>query len=127
MAIQSHSPTRIGTGGAPNLVGDWAVLIPEVTDQSIWAMIHYWFVDVLPSATVMGTVQLELGVGPIGEEVRKWKSFLTFQSGSELEFDDSGHTKYVPYNFLKGQQISGRYARLGSVDHNLEIQLQIFS
>ncbi len=132
--IQSHTPVRIGTGGAANLVGAWAVLIPVVSAKSIWSMIHYWQVDVLPSATVIGSHNLELGIGAVGSDPndpgateRAWKSNFGNASGSELEFDDSGFTKYVPFNFPKDTQVSARFARIGSVDHNFEIQLQLFS
>jgi len=123
MAIQSHTPVIIGTGTSPNLVGDWSVLIPLVTNTSVWAVIHYWFT----SAASYSAVQLELGIGPTGSEVRKWKSFWSGQGGNDLEFDDSGHTKYIPFNFPKDVQVSARFARLGSVTLNLEIQLQLYS
>ena len=132
--IQSHTPVRIGTGGAKNLPGAWAVLIPLITKTSIWSLVHFWQVDVLPSATVIGSMNLELGIGLSGSDPndpgatqRAWKSMFTQQGGSELEFDDSGHTKYVPFNFQKDLQVSARFARIGSVDHNVEIQLQLYS
>jgi len=132
--IQSHTPVRIGTGGADNLVGSWVVLIPQVTAKSIWSMIHFWWVDNLPSATVIITSNLELGIGAVGSDPndpgateRAWKSICTSAGGSELEFDDSGVTKYVPFNFPKDVQVSGRVARVGSVDGNIEIQLQLYS
>lgn len=129
MPIQSHTPVRIGTGFPPkNNVGAWAVLIPVVTKTSVWGLVHYMFVDVLPSGLVLGSVQLELGIGSTGNEIRKWKSLASFQGGSELEFDDSGHTKYVPFQFPKDAQISGRFAGINqSFGHNLEIQLQLYS
>jgi len=134
--IQSHTPVKIGTGFPPkNNVGAWSVLIPLVTNTSIWCMVHYWFRDVLPSATVMGLLNMEMGIGKSGSDpnvagatARAWKSQLTSQGGSELEFDDSGHTKYVPFNFQKDVQISCRFAGINqSFGHNIEIQLQLFS
>ena len=134
MAIQSHTPVRIGTGVPRNQVGAWAVLIPVVTDTSIWCMIHYWLVDVLPLGMVVGGINMEMGISPAGSDPnapgvsqRAWRSQATFQSGSELEFDDSGHTKYCPFNFQRDIQVSCRTARFGSVGHNIEIQLQLFS
>ena len=132
--IQSHTPVRIGTGGAPNLVGAWEVIIPQVTAQSTWSLLHWWFVDVGPLVVVIGTINMELGIGTVGIDPndpgateRVWKSLIGFGGGSELEFDDSGFTKYLPFNFPRDSQVSGRLARIGSVDSNLEIQLQLYS
>lgn len=129
MPIQTHTPVRIGTGFPPkNNPGSWAVLIPVVTFTSVWCMVHFMFVDVLPSALVLGSIQLELGIGPTGKEVRAWKSIAGFSGGSELEFDDSGWTKYVPFNFQRDVQVSARFAGINqSFGHNLEIQLQLYS
>lgn len=118
---------RIGTGaGQANTMGAWAEVMAEVLFDSKWAMVAYMLVDVLPGFLVLGTINLDLGIGPLDQEVRKWKSQGTFQGGSELEFDDTGHTKYCPFNFKKGQRVSVRTARIGSVGHNIEFQLQIF-
>ncbi len=128
MAIQSHTPVRIGTAGIKNQVGAWGVLIPTVDATSVWAMFHIFFVDVLPAALVMGLVNIELGIGPTGQEVRAYKSLLGSAGGSELEFDDSGWTKYLPFTFKKGVQISCRIAGINqSFGHNLDIQLQLYS
>ncbi len=119
---------RIGTGaGSPNTMGAWSVVMAVVPFDSSWAQYAYMLVDVLPSGLVLGSINLDLGIGPIGAEVRKWKSQFTQQGGSELEFDDCGHTKYLPYNFKAGQTVSVRTARIGSVGHNIEFQLQIIS
>ena len=83
--IQSHTPVRVGTGFPPkNNVGAWSILIPVVTKTSVWAMAHLMFVDVLPSGLVLGSIQLELGIGPTGSEVRAWDSIAGFAGGSEL-------------------------------------------
>ena len=123
--MQQLSPkVTIGTGFPPlNNVGAWAELIDVVEFDSTWAMIHYWFLTL-----THGSLQLEIGIGVLDSEVRKWKSQATFQGGNELEFGDSGHTKYIPFNFKKEQRVSGRFAGINqSFGHNLEIQLQIFS
>lgn len=129
MSQQLSPKVKVGTGFPPlNNVGAWAVLIPVVTKTSVWALAHYMFVDVLPSGLVLGSIQLELGIGPTGDEVRAWKSIATFAGGSELEFDDSGITRYVPFNFQRDTQISARFAGINqSFGHNIEIQLQLFS
>ena len=129
MSQQLSPKVRVGTGFPPkNNVGAWAVLIPVVTKTSVWAMAHYMFVDVLPSGLVLGSIQMELGIGPTGNEVRAWRSLATFAGGSELEFDDSGITRYVPFNFQRDVQISARFAGINqSFGHNIEIQLQLFS
>ncbi len=132
--IQSHTPVKIGTGGARNLVGAWAVLIPNVTKTSIWSLIHYWAVNQLPQATVITTMNLEMGISAVGSDPndpgateRSWKSVWGQAGGSELEFDDSGFTKYLPFQFPRDRQVSCRLARLGSTDANIEIQLQLYS
>lgn len=132
--IQSHSPVRIGTGGARNLPGAWVVLILDVTKTSIWSLMHYWHVDVLPSSPVIATINLEMGIGAVGSDPndpgateRSWKSLITFAGGSELEFDDSGVTKYLPFQFPREKQVSCRLARIGNVDANIDIQLQLYS
>lgn len=129
MSQQLSPKVRVGTGFPPkNNVGAWAVLIPVVTKTSVWCMVHYMFVDVLPSGLVLGNLQFELGIGATGSEVRAWKSLATFSSGSELEFDDSGKTTYCPFNFQRDVQISARFAGINqSFGHNIEIQLQLFS
>lgn len=118
---------RIGTGVPRNEPGAWAEVMAVVEFDSKWVQIAYMLVDVLPSGLVLGSINLEVGIGPLGLEERKWKSQATFQSGSELEFDDSGHVKYIPFNFKKDQRVSVRTAHFGSVGHNIEFQLQIFS
>jgi len=132
--IQSHTPVIVGTGVPENQVGDWSVLIPVVNAKSIWSLFHYWQTGVPPGTVVITTINLELGIGPVGVDPndpgvteRAWKSLIVFASGSELEFDDSGVTKYVPFNFPKDRQVSCRTARIGSVGANLEIQLQLYS
>ncbi len=132
--IQSHTPVRVGTGGDRNLVGPWTVLIPAVTKTSIWTMAHWWWAENLPSAAVITTAQMEMGISAVGVDpndpgatVRSWKSVIGFAGGSELEFDDSGFTKYLPFQFPKDSQVSCRLARIGSVDGVLELQLQLYS
>ncbi len=129
MTQQLSPKVRIGTGFPPlNNVGAWAELIAVVAFDTKWAMVHYMFVDVLPSALVLGFLNFELGIGALDQEVRKWRSMASFQGGSELEFDDSGHTFYLPFNFRKNDRLSGRFAGINqSFGHNIQIQLQIFS
>lgn len=123
MSQQLSTPTTIGTGFPPkNNVGDWTLLIASADFDTKWAMVHYFFVD------NMGALNLEIGVGLLDQEVRKWKSIGTFAGGNALEFDDSGWTKYIPFNFKQGDRISGRLAGINqSFGHSIEIQLQIFS
>ncbi len=129
MSQQLGPKVRIGTGFPPlNNVGAWAEIMDAVLFDTVWAQVHYMFVDVLPSGLVLGSLNFELGIGPLGAEVRKWKSMGSFQGGSELEFDDSGHTFYLPFSFRKDDRLSGRFAGINqSFGHNIEIQLQIFS
>jgi hypothetical protein len=104
-------------------VGLWAELIEVVEFDSKWTMIHY-----LGSPQPGVTANLEIGIGGLGAEVRKWKSFASFISGSGLEFDDTGITRYIPFNFKKDDRVSGRIAGI-SANFGVawEIQLQIFS
>ena len=86
-------------------------------------MIHY-----LGSPQPGVDANLEIGIGPLDEEIRKWKSFAAFISGSGLEFDDTGITRYIPFTFRKDDRISARVAGI-SANFGVawEIQLQIFS
>lgn len=126
--IQSHIPVRIGNSGVPNLPGLWHLLIPSVDRTSVWCVYQGSGVDVLPSAPVHQSVNLELGVGPVGFEVRRWKSIFRQSGGSELEFDDSWWVGYVPYNFRAGEAISARIATVPSpIGVNINLQLQLYS
>lgn len=122
---QQLSPTVIIGSGFPsrNNVGAWAELIDVVEADSKWAMIHF-----LGSPQPGVDANLEIGIGALDEEIRKWKSFASFTSGSGLEFDDTGITRYIPFTFKKDDRISGRVAGI-SANFGVawEIQLQIFS
>lgn len=124
MSQQLSPKTTIGTGFPPkNNVGGWEELIDVVEFDTKWAMIHFFFLT-----GTFGNLNLEIGIGPLNEEVRKWKSFPTFINGANLEFDDSGPTKYIPFNFKKNARVSGRLAGINqSFGQSIEIQLQIFS
>ena len=122
---QQLSPKVIIGSGFPsrNNVGAWAELIPVVEFESRWAMIHF-----LGSPQPGVSTNLEIGIGPLDEEIRKWKSFAAFISGSGLEFDDTGITRYIPFTFKKDDRISGRMAGISAnFGSAIEIQLQIFS
>lgn len=124
MSQQLSPKTVFGTGFPPkNNVGDWAELIEVVEFDVRWAMFHYFF-----TTGTFGSINLELGIGPLGAEVRKWRSVATFWSGGSLEFDDTGPTRYVPFNFRKDDRVSVRAAGINqSFGHGLVGQLQIFS
>lgn len=124
MSQQLSPKVTIGTGFPPkNNVGAWAALIEVVEFDTKWAMIHFFFLSL-----TFGNLNFEIGIGPLDAEVRKWKSFPTFINGANLEFDDSGPTKYIPFNFKKNDRISGRFAGINqSFGHSIEIQLQLFS
>lgn len=127
--IQSHAPVTLGNSGTPNLPGLWAVLIPEVTETSVWVLSYMSIVSNAPSGTVGNSLNLELAVGPTGQEIRRWKSFLNISGGGgTLEYDDSWWSKYIPFNFRKGVQISGRIAAISaSFGVKADIQLQLYS
>ena len=129
MAIQSHAPIIIAHSGTNNLPGAWGVLIPEVTTKSVWVVAQMSPTTAAPSGTVMATMNLELGAGPVGEEVRRWKSLAYIMGGGgELEFDDSFAVKYVPFNFRKGEQVSARIAAISFVATiKAAIQIQLYS
>ncbi len=124
MSQQLSPKVTIGSGFPPrNNVGAWELLIPVVDFDSRWAMVH-WLGEPQPGADT----NLEIGIGALDEEVRKWKSLAGFTSGSSLEFDDTGHTQYIPFNFKKDDRISGRIAGITvNFGTAIEIQLQIFS
>lgn len=122
---QQLSPKVTVFNGFPprNNPGAWVELIPVVDANSKWAMISWqWTSGAFDDGNV------EIGIGPLDEEVRKWKSFIGFSSGGAGEFDDTGHVKYIPFNFKKDDRISVRMAAVNKFfGVDLEIQLQIFS
>lgn len=124
MSQQLSPKVGLGSGFPPrNNVGAWAELIDVVLADSKWAMIQY-FGSPRPGVNS----NLELGIGPLGEEVRKWKSFAGFTSGLALEFDDTGFVKYIPFTFRKDDRVSARVAGISAnFGTGIEIQLQIFS
>ena len=124
MSQQLSPKVTIGSGFPPrNNVGDWAELIDVVEFNTKWAMIH-WLGEPQPGSDT----NLEIGIGPLDGEIRKWKSFAGFTSGGSLEFDDTGHTKYIPFSFKKDDRVSGRIAGISAnFGVAIEIQLQIFS
>lgn len=124
MSQQLSPKVTIGSGFPPrNNVGAWEQLIAVVEFDSRWAMIH-WLGSPQPGVST----NLEIGIGALDLEVRKWKSYAGFVSGSGLEFDDTGHTKYIPFNFKKDDRVSGRVAGISAnFGTAIEIQLQIFS
>lgn len=124
MSQQLSPKVSVGNGFPPrNNPGAWVELIPVVEFTTKWAMIfHQW------TSGSFDDANLEIGIGPLDEEVRKWKSFASFSSGGLGEFDDTGHCKYIPFNFKKDDRISVRMAGIRSFfGVTLEIQLQIFS
>ncbi len=125
--IQSGIVFKLGTGVPTNQVGAWSIIIPTVDVTSRWCQYYMSMRDVLPSGMVGGTINLEFGIGDPGTELRRWKSIANFGGGSELEFDDSYWSVYLPFVFRKGDTISVRTARLGSVGHNVDVQLQLYS
>ena len=125
--IQSGSVFRIGTGGPFNQVGAWFVVIPTVDVTSRWCSYYMSARDVLPSGMVGGSINMELGVGNPGSELRRWRSIANFGGGSELEFDDSYWSVYLPFTFRKGETVSVRTAGLISVGLNVDFQLQLHS
>ena len=126
--IQSRIPVRIGNSGIPNKPGMWNLLIPSVDVTSVWCLFELSHVDNLPSGQANQNVNLELGIGDPGLEIRKWKSIFMFSSGGELEFDDSYIVVYVPFNFRKDDRISGRIATTPSpIGVNINLQLQLYS
>jgi len=125
--IQSHTPVIVGTGTPFNVVGAWAELIAEVTATSVWSLFQASRTTSFPSGTVMQSLNFELGIGPLNEERRVWKSMFLSTTGSELEYDDSWWVRYVPFNFPKGARITCRTATIGSVVQLDAVQLQLYS
>ncbi len=125
--IQTGSVLKFGTAPSKNDVGAWAVVIPSVDVTSKWCQYYLNPRDVLPGSYVGSSVQLELGVGEPGSEIRRWKSLNHVLGGSELEFDDSYMSSYVPFNFRALEIVSVRIARLGSVSMNMDFFLQLYS
>lgn len=124
MTQQLSPKVGLGTGFPPkNNVGAWAELIDVIEFESRWAMIAFFF-----TTGSFGNLNLELGVGPLGEEVRKWKSIGTFINLFTADFDDPLAVRYVPFTFRKDDRVSARVAGINqSFGHGVEIQLQIFS
>ena len=125
--IQSHTPVIVGTGTPFNQVGAWHELIDVVLATSVWTMFQGSRTTSFPSGTVMQSLNFELGVGPLDEERRVWKSMFLATTGSELEYDDSWWVRYVPFNFPKGSRITCRTATIGSVPQLNAFQLQLYS
>ena len=125
--IQTGIAFKVGTGVPTNQVGAWSIVIPTVDVTSRWCNYYMSMRDVLPSALVGGTIYVELGIGDPGLEQRRWNSIANIGGGSELEVDDSYWSFYLPFTFRKGETISVRTARLGSVANNVDFQLNLHS
>lgn len=125
--IQTGIAFKVGTGVPTNQVGAWSIVIPTVDVTSRWCNYYMSMRDVLPSGMVGGTINVELGIGDPGLEQRRWNSIANIGGGSELEFDDSYWSIYLPFTFRKGETVSVRTARLGSVGHNVDFQLNLHS
>jgi hypothetical protein len=123
---QQLSPKLIVGNGFPprNNPGPWQELIDVVEFDTRWAMISWFWIPT--SGHDDGNI--EIGIGPLDQEERKWKSFCGFTSGGGLEFDDTGHVKYIPFNFKKGDRVSVAMAGVRAFfGVTMEIQLQLFS
>ncbi len=123
--IQTSGVFKVGSGGNFNTLGAWVVLIPTVDATSRWCSIYMnSSIDPLSGNS---TINLELGIGNPGTELRKWRSVANFGGGSNLEFDDSYWSNYLPFTFRRGDIVSGRIAGLISVAVAIELQVQLHS
>jgi hypothetical protein len=123
--IQTSAVITVGSGGPFNQIGAWAVIVPTVEVTSTWSA--YYMSPFNDPGGVGTTVNLDLGIGDPGSEVRKFRSHANFGGGNSLEFDDSYWSNYLPFTFRAGQTISARIAGTGSVPLNVVLQLQLHS
>lgn len=123
--IQTSAVINVGSGGPFNLIGAWKVIVPIVDVTSIWCA--YYMSPFNDPGGVGTTVNLDLGIGPPGSEVRKFRSHANVGGGNSLEFDDSYWSNYLPFTFRAGQIISARIAGIGSVPLAVDLQLQLHS
>lgn len=123
--IQTSAVINVGSGGPFNEVGAWSVIVPEVDVSSRWCSCY---MSPFNDPGGVGTsVNLDLGIGVPGSELRRWRAVANFGGGNTLEFDDSYWSMYLPFTFRRGDIVSGRISGLGSVPLAVDLQLQLHS
>lgn len=128
MAIQQNAVRiTVGNGAGNNLMGVWVQLIPVVNVDSVWCVLE---MEKKPEGGTYNSLNIDVGykVDGLGAEIRAWKALTKFTRGNSLEHDDSwGWQTGLPYQFRAGDEVLMRTARIGSINQNIDVIIQLYS